>query len=251
MARGVGSLEWARRTHGRLSRRDKLTLVAQGVRRQAQAVLPRIGSRARAVLDVDGYRPPDTAAAREAEELCREASSAALDAHCRRVHLWGVAIGREERVEFDEEALYVASLTHDLGLTERFRGHDPEAACFSLDSASAARSMLARHEWRAPHTDVVAEAIALHLNADVPRSQGAEAYLLQLGAALDVTGYRLRDVDRATRAAVLTAHPRHGMKAEFAGLMQLELRVHPDSRPAFFTRRLRFDRMIERAPFSD
>lgn len=68
MASGGGSLEWARRTHGRLSTSDQAALIVQGVRRQARSILPRLGSRAQAVLDLDGYRPPDSAVAREAEE---------------------------------------------------------------------------------------------------------------------------------------------------------------------------------------
>lgn len=252
MATGVGSLDWARRTHGRLSRRDKLVLLLQGARRQAVALAPRLGaSRARAVLDLESYGPPDSAAAREAEELCREASPGFLEAHCFRTHLWGVAIGRHERLAFDEEAFYVACLTHDLGLTERFRGHDPEAACFSLDSAAGARELMTRHEWDPPRSDVVAEAITLHLNAAVPGSDGPEAYLLNLGASIDVTGFRLRDVDRATREAIVAMHPRQDMKRRFADIVRAEMTIHPDSRPAFFTRRAGFDRMILRAPFQD
>jgi predicted HD phosphohydrolase len=242
----VGTLEWARWTHGRLSARDRVVLLVQGMRR----VMPRRGSLG-AVLDLDEYRPPDSAAAREAEVVCREASSPAIEAHCYRCHLWGVAIGRAEGVEFDEEALYVASLTHDLGLTERFRGHDPQAACFSLDSASAAAEVIERHGWAGARSEVVQEAITLHLNADVPPSQGAEAYLLQVGAAIDVTGYRFRDIERGTREAVLARHQRQAMKEEFVRLMHDEVRVHPHSRPAFFTKYVRFTRMIERAPFSD
>jgi predicted HD phosphohydrolase len=251
MATGVGSLEWARRTHGRLSARDRAELIAQGVRRQARSMIPRLGSRAAAALDVDGYRPPDTAVAREAEERCREASSPAIEAHCYRTHLWGVVIGREEGVGCDEEVLYVASLTHDLGLTEAYRGHDPEAACFALDSASACGELIDRHSWDRERSAAAREAITLHLNAHVAPSDGPEAYLLQLGAALDVTGYRFGDVERATRAAVLAKHPRQGMKDEFKRLMDEELVRHPDSRPAFFTKRLGFKRMIERAPFDE
>jgi hypothetical protein len=240
----VGTLEWARRTHGRLSAGDRVALLLQGVRRS----MPR-GSKLGAALDIDAYRPPDTPAAREAEEVCRECSSAALEAHCHRTHLWGVVIAGEEGVEYDEEAFYVAALTHDLGLTDRYRGHDPEAACFSLDSASAAAALLERHGWGGGRADAVPEAITLHLNAHVSRSKGAEAYLLQLGAAVDVTGYRFGDVERGTRAAILSAHPRHAMKQEFKRLMDEEVRLHPDSRPAFFTKRVGFKRMIERAPF--
>jgi predicted HD phosphohydrolase len=238
--RGVGTLTWARRTHGRLTPLDRVALIAQGMRR----MLPR-GSRLGAALDLDTYRPPDSPLAREAEELCGEASSPATEMHCYRCHLWGVAIGRAERLGFDEEALYVASLTHDLGLTERFRGHDPQAACFTLDSASVARALLADD----PRADLVAEAIILHVNAHVPRTAGAEAYLLEVAAALDVTGYRVRDVESGTRAAILRRHPRRAFKEEFAAAMDDEVRLHPESRPAFFTKYLGFKRMIERAPF--
>jgi hypothetical protein len=147
VASGVGSLEWARRTHGRLSARDRAALIAGGARRQARSMLPLLGVRPAAALDLDGYRPPDTAAAREAEEACREASPPFLKEHCYRTHLWGVTIARAEGVEHDEEAFYVAALTHDLGLTDGYRGHDPEAACFSLDSASGARELVERHGW--------------------------------------------------------------------------------------------------------
>jgi hypothetical protein len=217
----------------------------QGTRR----TLPRLGPRLGAALDLDAYRPPDSPAALEAEELCREASSPAIEAHCFRTHLWGVAIAGEEGVEYDEEAFYVAALTHDLGLTERFRGHCAQSACFSLDSASGARALIERHGWGRDRSEAVQEAITLHLNAHVPLDHGPEAYLLGLGAALDVTGARFGDVERRTRAAILGRHPRHGMKKEFVALMREEVRVHPDSRPAFFTKRVGFTRMIERAPF--
>jgi hypothetical protein len=247
----VGSLEWARRTHGRLSARDRTELIAQGVKRQAQAVRARLGSRGGAALDLDGYRPPDTPAAREAEELCREASPPVLEEHCHRTHLWGVVMGREEGLEWDEEALYVAALTHDLGLTERFRDHHPDAGCFSLDSASAAAELVEGRGWDGGRSERVQEAITLHLNAAVPLSNGPEAYLLQLGAALDVTGFRFGEVERGTRDAIVARHPRRGMKREFRALMDEEVTRHPASRPAFFTKRLGFKVMIERAPFDD
>ncbi len=234
----VGTLEWARRTNGRLSRRDQVALLLQGMRR----MLPR-RSRLGAALDLDGYVPPDSAAAREAEEACRSASEPFLEAHCHRVNLWGVAIGRAEALEFDEEALYVASLTHDLGLTDRHRGAWPGSECFSLDSAAAARAVM--------DSDTVAEAITLHLNAHVPLACGPEAYLLGLGASLDVTGHRLRDVDADTRAAVLARHSRQQMKRNFKAAMDDELVRHPCSRPAFFTKRAGFKLMIERAPFDE
>lgn len=249
MASGVGSLEWARRTQGRLSARDRAVLIAQGVRRQARSLLPRLGSRGQAALDVDGYRPPDSAAAREAEQACREASPPFLEEHCYRVNLWGVAIGAEERIDFDEELLYVAALTHDLGLTEDYRGVENELYAFEVHSSSAACGIAFR--WSRDRSDSLEEAILLHLNPYVPLSQGPEAHLLQLGAALDVTGFRSRDVARGTRAAIIARHPRHRMKDGFKALMDEEVVRHPDSRAAFFTKWLGFKGMIGRAPFDE
>lgn len=251
MASGVGSLEWARRTHGRLSARDRAALIAQGVRRQARSLLPRLGSRAQAALDLDGYRAPDSAAAREAEEVCREASPPFLEEHCYRVNLWGVAIGMEERIDFDEEVLYVAALTHDLGLTEDYRGLENKLYAFEVHSSSAACGIVNPFRWPRDRTDALEEAILLHLNPYVPLAEGPEAHLLQLGAALDVTGFRSRDVERGTRAAVVARHPRHRMKDRFKALMDEEVVRHPDSRAAFFTKRLGFKGMIGRAPFDE
>ena len=248
----VGTLEWVRRTGGRLSARDKAELVAQGVRRLASELRPAglsLRGRARATLDLDAYRPPDTRSAREAEELCREVSSPCIEAHCHRTHLWAVVLGRHGGIEWDEEALYVACLLHDLGLTERYAGHDPGAGCFTLDSAAGAREALG--VWARERVDLVAEAITLHVNAFVPLGRGAEAHLLQLGAALDVTGMRAGEVERATREAVVARHPRHGMKREFTRLMERQVERYPDSRAAFFTRRLGFRGMIRRAPFGE
>jgi hypothetical protein len=248
----VGTLDWARRTGGRLSARDKAELVVQAVRRQASELLPRrfrLRDAAAASLDVGGYQPPDTASAREAEELCREASGACLEEHCHRTHLWGVVLGRHERLEWDEEGFYVACLLHDLGLTERYAGHDPNAGCFTLDSASGARDVVGG--WPPERADAVAEAITLHTNALVPLDHGVEAYLLQLGAAVDVTGMRFGEVERATRDAIVAHHPRHEMKAEFVSLMKDQAERNPDSRAAFFTKRLGFARLIARAPFPE
>jgi HD domain len=64
-----------------------------------------------------GARVPDRDAARAAEELCREVSAWILYAHCLHSYLFAVLLGREDGMSHDEEALYVACLLHDVGLT--------------------------------------------------------------------------------------------------------------------------------------
>src|SRR3954452_18259057 len=70
----IGSVAWLERTRGRLSRREQLELMAVGVRSQAVLLARRLGRSGDRVGRVDprDVRIPDSAAAREAEEVCSE-----------------------------------------------------------------------------------------------------------------------------------------------------------------------------------
>ncbi|MZD04934.1 HD domain-containing protein, partial [Streptomyces sp. SID5785] len=73
---------------------------------------------------IAGVRIPDSALAREATELVRDAASPLLYDHSRRVFLFGALRGREQGIGHDAELLYVGALFHDLGLTEGHRRTD-------------------------------------------------------------------------------------------------------------------------------
>lgn len=244
----VGTLDWLDRTRGRLSRREELELLATGVRSQA-AILARWARSRRAQrvarLDPAAVRIPDSTAAREAEEACRELSPA-LAQHSHRCYLWGALLAAGDGITFDEEVLYVASLLHDTGMPVAAReGHDN---CFTFDSVARARGLRAPVE-PAERQRAAEEAIALHLNPAVPLSLGAEAHLLNAAAALDVTGIRYWEVDPAARATVLSRHPRHGFKAEWDGLCQLHMKAMPRGRVRWLYRYGAFGMLVKRAPF--
>src|SRR5690606_24380662 len=114
---------------------------------------------------VAGVRIPDSALAREATELVREAASPLLFDHSRRVFLWGALRGREQGLSFDAELLYVGAMFHDLGLTERFRRTDQR---FEIDGADEARRFLHAHGVTGEAADRVWTAIALHTTPEIP-----------------------------------------------------------------------------------
>jgi hypothetical protein len=247
---GVGTLTWGRRTGGRLSFADRLSLLGQAVALQLEARARRRGTApSPATAALAARRPPDTAMARRAEAWCREASPPFLVNHCLRAFAWGRLIAAHDRVAFDEEALYVACLLHDLGLTERAAPADP-VVCFGVSGGEAARAALLGAGWPAERVDLVAEAICLHLNVRVGLRHGPVAYLVRAGSAFDVIGARYRALPPAAVEAVLASHPRLGFKRE----MEVAARrygLRPGSRLEFLFRRLGFGRLIAAAPFGE
>lgn len=233
----VGTWAWATETHGRLRRRDQAHLLRQAVVARL-ALLP--GPWRRALL-ADGASvtlpdPPDSKLARLAEERVREFSTPALHAHCLRTWMFAVLFARRDRIDHDEELLYLACVLHDLGLTDGHDRRDPTAACFGVEGARAAHDLLCRNGQPEHRARKVAEAISLHLNVTVPARLGAEAHLLSKGVSLDAVG---RGAHRLTGPAVLEVIerlPRDGLGQYIVSAMGKQARARPESRAAFLDR---------------
>src|ERR1700751_4291068 len=101
---------------------------------------------------------PDSLLAKEATDLLREHSTDLLFNHSIRVYLFAAEQGRQRKLRFDAELLYVAAAFHDLGLTRRFASRDER---FEIDGANAARQFLDAHQISEDKVQIVWEAIAL------------------------------------------------------------------------------------------
>lgn len=254
MRGAIGTLEWARRTGGRMSRGDRFAMVRQGVRLQLGLLASRLGrrlGRGAARLDLAAVRVPDSPAARESEALCHEASSPSLANHCDRAYVWGALLAQAGRIRFDEELLYVACQLHDLGLTERFFGVHPGVHCFAVEGALVAEEWATERGWAEERKGRLAEALSLHLNARVALRHGAEAHLLHEGTSLDVTGLRAWEVGRGLRQEVVARYPRLGFKKEIDELAQAQRQARPGCRIDFLYWPLGFGGMVARAPFEE
>jgi HD domain-containing protein len=248
---GVGTWEWAQETGGSLRHRDRLRLIGQGV----LARLTRMPSDWRDRLlgehaSLTLPEPPDSALAREADECVRELSRPALYGHCARTWTFAALFAQRDRVEHDRELLYLACMLHDLGLTERHWGSDPQSGCFAVEGARAAHAFVHTRGGGQERARTVAEAISLHLNVTVPVRLGAEAHLLSKGVSLDVVGRRLHQIPPATVVAVDGRYPRDACSAELARSVTKQAQLRPTSRAALL-RRLGFVALIERNPLED
>jgi HD domain-containing protein len=196
---------------------------------------------------MDEIKAPDTPVAIAARDLAREASSDALYNHCQRTYLLGAAYGHRQSMDYDAEAFYVASLLHDLGLTERFDGPGE----FEREGAEAAARFLAERGYPGDRTELVRDAITVHMQAGSGEDARPEVALLQVGAGIDVLGLWLEDVPPDLVERAVEAWPRHGLKAELVRLFGEQARRKPDSWVGLLVANLDWLERIEAAPFSE
>jgi hypothetical protein len=176
--------------------------------------------------------PPDTPLAREAESHARELCDPALFNHCFRTWAFSAMFAARDRVDHDQELLFVACLLHDLGLTGAHDGHDPTAACFAVEGARAAHSFVCSQGDSEQRARVVAEAISLHLNVNVHDDFGPVAGLLSKGVTLDVVGRRMERIAPESISAVVGTWPRKGSGEFLVEGTERQAKLRPASRSA-------------------
>jgi hypothetical protein len=245
-----GSIGWTERTGGVLTARECLMLARPLLRGELSvvagrlAMVLRVHSGRRSSIDPVSLVPPDSALARDAEVAAQDLLTPALRNHSSRAYTWGAAIAALDGVTFDRELLYVAAMFHDTGLPSPVPDVD-----FTVRSAALAREFTDRHHVPADSRELVANAIAMHYTPGVGLESGAEAYLLSVGASLDVVGLRSNEIPDAVRRSVIQEYPRLGFKREFAGLVRAEAKQVPRGRPWYVHRFAMGDLSIRLAPF--
>ena len=234
----VGTLAWAGRTQGRLSRRERFAQIRAGLVAQL-GLLPKPWRRR---MPVDAAvalpaTPPDSDVARASRAHAEEVSPPWLLSHSLRTWLYGALSAAGRGIEYDEELLYVTCVLHDLGLTDAHEGKNPGPRCFAVEGAYVAGDFLSARGWPEERAGAVAEAISLHLNITVPAERhGPEAHLLNTGAGLDVVGRGIRDLPRTGVSEIESRYPRDGFYDGFADVMAKQAKTRPESRAALMWR---------------
>jgi len=152
---------------------------------------------------------PDSPLAKETTDILREHSTALLFNHSIRVYLFAAEQGRQKKLRFDTELLYVAAVFHDLGLIEKFSSQNER---FEVDGANAARQFLTTHDVPEEQVQTVWEAIALHTTPGVPQYMRAEIALLNSGVVLDLFGRGLDQFPSELRERIVATYPRTDFK---------------------------------------
>jgi len=174
---------------------ESLCVISASVPIAAEAASP--------VRNVAGIAIPDTALAREALALARAHEAPQIFNHALRTFFFAEFIARHDKVQHDAELVFIASILHDLGLSDEYMS---DTQRFEVDGANAARALMSE---RAPiaSTDLVWDAISLHDQSGIARWKQAEVRLVNAGVGADFGAY-LDKMDRLDIRSVLDAAPR-------------------------------------------
>jgi hypothetical protein len=220
----VGSLEWERAQGPPLTIPQRLAVLAGAGRVLIEHLVMRWGRPPK--VDLSAWAPPDSAVAREAEEVMREASTPQMAGHAVRTYWFSAVMYELSRVKppVDREALYVAALLHDVGFKEP---RPPGDGCFTVGSAREARRITA--SWDEERRDRVAVAILTNPSPSVPLSVGPEAYFMSCGGRVEVLAQRWK-VHPDNLTEILAKAPREGFPQDGAAHLRREARLNRGSR---------------------
>lgn len=246
----VGTYGWTVHTRGHLTASEVRRLLTPIARTHAAnaagrfAMATRLNSGRREHVDPSARVPPSTVLTRAAEEEAHRHLSPALLNHSYRTYVFGAALGIVENIDVDRELLFAAAMLHDIGLAEPAQAID-----FTLASARVARDVAETVGLSTAATETVRNAITMHHTPGVTPADGAVAYLLSAGAAVDVMGLRCWKLPADVLAGALDERPRFGFKREFSAAFRAEAQAVPAGRARLLRRYAAFDLAIKLAPF--
>src|SRR5712675_415785 len=148
---------------------------------------------------IAGIKVPDTVLVRDAIDLSRSASEPFLFNHAMRSWLFGVLLSESAERAPDAELLAVATILHDLGLTDRFGGENR----FEVDGANAARAFLKGRSISPHQIQLVWDAIALHTTRSIALHKEPEVAMTHSGVTIDVLGAGIDRISKDKQNAVL------------------------------------------------
>lgn len=135
----------------------------------------------------------------------RDTESPLLFNHSTRVFYFGALAGKNRRLQFDPELLYIGAMFHDMGLTSRYASKTDR---FEVDGANSARAFLREHKVPEYEVDTVWTAIALHTTPGIPQYMHPVIALVTAGVEMDVLGIGYSDFAELDREALMRAYPR-------------------------------------------
>ncbi len=160
--------------------------------------------------EIAGIRIADSKFTRIAAEALLDTSPAFLVNHALRTFFFGAMLGRQQKLTFDSELLFLACALHDLGLTPKHAGSLP----FEIQGAQAARQILTSAGLPAEKAGIVWDGIAMHPLA-IGDFKQPEISLVGAGAGADVVGGGMKTLPPDDVLAVLKAFPRLEFKQRF------------------------------------
>ncbi|PUA40799.1 phosphohydrolase [Paenibacillus elgii] len=192
---------------------------------------------------------PDSKATQEATRLVYDISPEFLYNHCMRTYAFGGALGDHYGFKYDRELFYLASILHDVGLTD----HVCRKHSFEHEGADHAERFLHTHGFAQDKIELVREAIIWH-TSEIAAAKQPEIALVHFGAGMDALGLRHEDIPEEAFLYIVETYPRLGFKQAMIQLIQydagLKEALLPDNLSSSLLR-MGFADWVTNAPFRE
>lgn len=172
-----------------------------------------------------GVRVPDSPLVSRAIEYARESSEPYLFNHAMRSWLFAATLAQLRQAAHDPEVLAVATLLHDLGLTNALNG----PLRFEVEGANAARAFARKEGVDDRRAQLIWDGVALNSTPSIALHKEAEVALSTAGIGLDWGGWGYEALTEAQMAAIVDAFPRLDMKQRFTRAVCRIVETRPDT----------------------
>ncbi|WP_406451233.1 HD domain-containing protein [Streptomyces sp. NBC_01622] len=150
---------------------------------------------------------PRTAAAEAAVAFTAEHAPDWLLNHSIRSYFYARSIATAQNLvagaDYDDETLFLATVLHDISLTDAGKGPNR----FEVDSAFLAARFAREHGLSDAAADQIWDAVALHTSSGIAPHKGVICALAHFGIGADIFAFGVENVDRAVVDAAHTAFP--------------------------------------------
>ncbi|WP_267307970.1 HD domain-containing protein [Mycobacterium barrassiae] len=185
------------------------------------------------IIDTVQWGLPDSKICSAAMELARDVSPVFLHNHCVRGYLFARELaatdGLRGGVDYDEEVVFLASILHDLGLTEYASGDQR----FEVEGADAAARFLHEQGLSGDRVTTVWQSIALHTSVGLGHRFGTEHAVCHSGIDLDVVGAQKDRLPSGFADRVHASWPRHNLGFAITEAIARGTQANPSKAPLF------------------
>jgi len=167
----------------------------------------------------------DTPIVSRAMEYARTQSDPVLFNHAVRSWLFAVRLGQLDGIAHDAEVMAVASLLHDIGLTDHVQGHRR----FEVEGADAARAFVREQGMDERRAQLVWDLVALNSTPSIALYKEPEVALATSGILLDWAGPGYDRIPADEMQSIVGAFPRLDMKRAFTDSVRHLIETRPET----------------------
>jgi len=174
---------------------------------------------------VGGITVIDSPLISRAMAFARAHSEPVLFNHAVRSWLFAVRLGQLDGIAHDPEVVAVASLLHDLGLTDHVLGQRR----FEVEGADAARAFVREQGLDQRRAQLVWDTVALNSTPSIALYKEPEVALATAGIALDFGGLQYDRIPPDEMRSILAAFPRLDLKRSFTDSVCRIVKTRPET----------------------